>query len=390
VRRLLLLNCILIDFAAFVVVFAVTRGLAEQNAAQWFMGVVGAGLSFNAGVGSLLGGWLSHRFDGRWAFILGAAATLICIAACGLGSIDRIWFLPMYWLLGVGLGFQYPPLIGWLNQNEGAHVNRQSVSHTLIVFCVAWNLGMMGGQLTAGSLFSWGREWIYGVAFGVAVLNFAVALLAARLASPSLKEMTSACDSNPPANEIIVASKFKLLSWIANLGGMFGGSMVIHLLPDLAVAIGVAPTYHGMLLASWRTVIIATYLLLHVTAFWHYRFAVSLGSQLLAAAGLVVIAQAESAGTLLLGLSLLGQLVGFNYFSGLFYSTVGSSQDRRALAAGIHEATLAAGMAVGTVVGGALGTFVNFRTPYFMAAVVLLILMIVQVATCLKWEPRSR
>jgi predicted MFS family arabinose efflux permease len=108
-------------------------------------------------------------------------------------------------------------------------------------------------------------------------------------------------------------------------------------------------------------------------------------TQLLAAAGLVVIALADSSVTLLVGLALLGQLVGFNYFSGLFYSTAGSSQTRRALAAGIHEATLAAGMAVGTIVGGMLGTLVNHRTPYLLAAGVLVVLLVVQSVAWRNW-----
>ena len=175
-----------------------------------------------------------------------------------------------------------------------------------------------------------------------------------------------------------LAANFKRLSWIANPGVMIGGSMVIHLLPDLAVPIGIAAESHGSLLACWRAVIIGTYLLMHFAGFWHYRFSTSLASQLLGAVGLVTIAQAESAATLLLGLTLLGQLVGYSYFSGLFYSTAGSSQHRRALAAGIHEATLAAGMAIGTVVGGVLGSVIDQRLPYMLAAMVLLVLVAVQ------------
>jgi len=78
------------------------------------------------------------------------------------------------------------------------------------------------------------------------------------------------------------------LSWIANLGGMFGASMVIHLLPDLAVAIGVQPEAHGKLLASWRGVIIGTYLLMHCADQWHYRLSTALASQALAAFGLLI------------------------------------------------------------------------------------------------------
>src|SRR5207237_9755185 len=98
-----------------------------------------------------------------------------------------------------------------------------------------------------------------------------------------------------------------------------------------------------------------------------------------------VIARAESAVPLLIGLALLGQLVGYNYFSGLFYSTAGSSHEQRALAAGIHEATLAAGMAIGTIVGGVLGSRVSQRMPSLLAAVVILVLIVGQSVAWWSW-----
>jgi len=153
----------------------------------------------------------------------------------------------------------------------------------------------------------------------------------------------------------------------------------------VAVSLDVPADNHGMLLAIWRACIIATYVLMHRLAFWHYRLSTSLASQALAAVGLVVIARAEYAATLLLGLALLGQLVGYNYFSGLFYSTAGSSHERRALAAGLHEATLAMGMAIGTLLGGFLGTRVNQRMPYLMAALVVVVLMAVQTVAWRRW-----
>ena len=382
-KRLLYLICGLTDFAAFVVIFAVSRGLAEGKAESWYLGVVGAGLSFSAGIGSILGGWLAHRFDGRVVFVSGAVAIGVSIAACALGDPTSPWFLAGYWLLGIGLGCLYPPLISWLNQGVDAQANRRGVSRTLILYCVSWNLGMMCGQLTAGSLFSFGAHWTYAAAFLVSMLNLILALTAVRRVVPL---SAVSINKTPEEHEAVeLAAAFKRLSWIANLGGMFGGSMVIHLLPDLAVTIGIAAADHGKLLASWRAVIIATYLVMHCSAFWHYRLSTSLASQVLAAVGLIVIARAESAVTLLIGLTLLGQLVGYNYFSGLFYSTAGSSHERRALAAGIHEATLAVGMAIGTIVGGVLGTLVNQRVPYLLAAAVLLVMIVAQTVAWWRW-----
>lgn len=382
-RRLLFLNCVLTDFAGFIVIFAVSRRLAELESSQWYLGLVGAGVSLSAGVGSLAGGWLAHRFDGRTWFLTGAVLLTCSTGACGVSSPGDAWFLPAYWLLGIGIGLLYPPLVGWLNRGETGHAHVAGVSRTLILFCISWNVGLMCGQLTAGSLFSWGDWWIYGVALAIAIINIVVAAIAASLVRPFSPESAGA--TSVAAGDAQLAASFKRLSWIANLGGMFGGSMVIHLLPGLAVAIGIPPDDHGRLLGCWRAVVIATYLVLHVTRFWHYRIAVALGSQMLAALGLVLVASADSGAMLLGGLSLLGQLVGFNYFSGLFYSTLGSAQHSRSLAAGIHEATLATGMAIGTFIGGILGSAINVRVPYLLAAGVLLLLSTIQYLVWRRW-----
>lgn len=381
--RLLYLICMLADFSAFVVIFTASRSLAESGAESWYLGVVGAGLSFCSGVGSILGGWLSHRFDGRVIFVSGAVLVVASTASCGLIDPRALRYLPGYWLLGIGLGFLYPPLMGWLNRGEDAHANRRGVSRRLILFCVSWNLGMMCGQLTAGWLFEWGPSGAYGAALAVALVAVFFAIVAARRVAPVAALPIDATPADQENRE--VASAFKRLSWLANLGGMFGGSMVVHLLPDLAVSIGVDPSHHGNLLACWRVAIIATYLLMHFADFWHYRLDVALASQLLGACGLVVIGAATSWQPLLVGLALLGQLVGYNYFSGLFYSTAGSSTERRALAAGIHEATLALGMAVGTIVGGVLGTLAGPRAPYILAAAVLVLVTGAQVAAWRRW-----
>lgn len=388
-KPLLYVICVLADFAGFVVVFAVSRGLAEQRAEPWLLGLAGAGFAFSSGMANLVGGWLSHRFDGRWVFLFGAGTVAVASAACAIGDSTSLWFLPGYWAVGAGLGCVYPTLIGWLNRGEDAHANRRGVSRTLILFCVSWNAGMMGGQLTAGSLFDWGTHWPYGVAVCVAGVNLLLAIVAARLVNSRSSEpaesrttQSSAPGQTAPIDSFALqrAANFKRLSWIANLGSTFGGSLLFHMLPDLAVSIGVPADSNGSVLAYWRGVIIVMYLCMHFIGFWHYRFVTSVVVQLAGALGLVIIAQAESAAALFVGVSLHGLLAGYNYFSGLFYATAGSSEERRTLAAGIHEATLAAGMAIGTVTGGILGTLVSNRTPYLLASAVLVSLVLVQVA----------
>jgi MFS family permease len=382
-RMLLYLVCGLTDFAAFSVVFTVSRNLADGHAEPWILGLMGAGRSFAAALGSIGGGWLASRVGARGVFVSGVLALVLSIVACLAADLGSLWFVPGYWLSGIGLGLLYPPLIGWLNQGDDAHANRQGVSGRLIVFCVAWNVGMIGGQIGGGSLYQFGIRWPLAMALAVAVSN----LIAAGVVAGWVRRLPAI---PAEAEERVhaaaaVAAAYKRLSWIANLGGVFGASLVIDLLPDVVVNLGIASEAHGWMLASWRAVVIATYLLMHYVGFWHYRMTVSLASQVLGAAGLVVIAQAESAAMLFVGLALLGQLVGFNYFSGLYYSTAGSSDEGRTLAAGIHEATLATGMALGTVVGGVSGSLINHRMPYLLAAAVIVMLIAAQSAAWWYW-----
>ncbi len=379
--------CLLTDFSVFLVIFTASRALADQGATPLYLGVIGAGRSFTAGLGSILGGWLAMRIDGRLVFLAGAVGSILSILVCSLNDPSSHWFLLGYWPLGIALGCVYPPLIGWLNQGDDPHSNHHGVSRRLIFYCVAWNVGMMIGQLAGGTLYEWGTIWTWSAALTGAGANVFAALAAITLVGRLQNGVAVEQAAHDPA--IAQAILFKRLGWIANFGGVFGGSMIFDLLPGMVVSLNILPEEHGLLLAAWRAVTIATYLLMHVSKFWHYRLPVSLASQLLGAAGLVVISFATSSTMLLAGLMLLGQLMGFNYFSSLYYSTAGSSQETRAFAAGIHEATLAAGMALGTILGGLLGARINFRLPYALAAGVILVLIVVQILAWRKWRQAS-
>ncbi len=56
------------------------------------------------------------------------------------------------------------------------------------------------------------------------------------------------------------------------------------------------------------------------------------------------------------------------------------------MAAGIHEATLAVGMSLGTVLGGVLGSQIGPRSPWFLAATVLLALVGMQMLVWRRWQ----
>ncbi len=183
-RIFLYLICVLSDFTAFIIIFAVSRTLADLGYGTLYLGMIGAGLSFCSGIAAILGGYLSSRFDGRIVFLAGTSTVVVSGLFCGLLKPGTSLFLPAYCSLGLGVGLLYPPLIGWLNQDEDAHANHSGVSRRLILFCVAWNLGMLMGQLLGGELLTRGIAWALGAGIGAAGLNFLISLLAVRFVHP--------------------------------------------------------------------------------------------------------------------------------------------------------------------------------------------------------------
>ena len=79
-----------------------------------------------------------------------------------------------------------------------------------------------------------------------------------------------------------------------------------------------------------------------------------------------------------------------DYFAGLYYSTTGSADHNRSQAGGIHEATLALGMAGGSFFGGLSDEWAGERAPYFLAAGVIAILAVAQLLLYRKFVSSAR
>ena len=63
-------------------------------------------------------------------------------------------------------------------------------------------------------------------------------------------------------------------------------------------------------------------------------------------------------------------LMGYNYFSSLFYSSTGNRNERKGRAFGWNEAFLGFGALGGSLLGGWIGS-ADLRSPYLLAAVVV-------------------
>jgi len=373
-RKLYLISY-LEDFSAVLVIFAISRDLAQTGASILKMGMVGGVASLMHALSSLVFGRLSDRI-GRRRLIL--AGTLLMTAAAACIALTRIeWAkLIFYWAVGLASGMIYPPVIAWLNQGRQADRESRGISRNLICFCLAWNMGIVSAQFSGGWLFALDRTRPIMLAVILSTINVFIVLLTGRTSSKPVA--TEAPPRQASGQQQALAATFTRMAWIANLGGAFAMSMMMHLLPKLAVALGVPSQQHGAILASMRIIVVATYFLLHHWGGWQYRFTASLIAQGCAIGGLTLLVFAQSAIGLALGLVGLGVQIGYNYFSSIYYSSTSGGDERRGFASGMHEATLGLGFCAGSFFGGFAGSLAGLRAPYLLAICVILALVAVQ------------
>jgi len=374
--RLLYLITWLTDFSAMLLIFTISRDLAETGASLLKMGVVGGGVSLAHAISSVSFGGLSDRIGRRRIVFGGELFLLTSVVACALVPRDTLSCFIAYWGCGMAFGMIYPATIAWLNQGHEANHDPAGVSRRLVRFCLAWNLGLIAGQIAGGQLFPFGFHWPLVLAAALTVINLPVVLLVAGRSGERGRSSDGIREEH--LRDQAVSAGFAQMNWIANLGGAFSMSMILHLFPKLAVSLGVPPAEHGRILGVMRVVVIAFYLLMHHSRFWHHRFVTSLLAQGAGACGLIILLVARGAMELIVGLTGVAALLGYNYFAGVYYSTLGGGVERRGFASGMHEGTLGVGFAAGAVGGGLAGTFGSERSPYFLGIVVIVVLAIIQ------------
>ena len=375
-RRLYLISW-LTDFVLILLIFTVGRHLAESGMGTLELGLIGGGFSFCGAVSSVLFGWLSDRIGRHRLIVCGCALMLGCSLIILTFHHRLGWLLPAYWLSSFGVCMIYSPLIAWLNQGRNVKQSHAVISQTLIRFCLAWNLGIICAQFFGGWLFELGLTWPLMLASLLAGVNLIVVTFLHR--HPSSRARANDLPKTEKTDIERLSGAFAKLSWIANVGHALCISMMFHLFPQLVVALNVPANHHGMILAIGRFVTILVYFLMHHSRFWHYRFSTALGAQVVAMGGLVLLATTQSEIGLTLGVMGLSFLAGYNYFASIYYSSTGGGEEKRGLASGLHEATLGAGFAIGSIGGGIFGWIGGIRAPYLLAIALLFALTTLQI-----------
>lgn len=363
------------DFVQALFIFTATRYLAEHEPGSGSLGVLGACYFLSYALSSALFGHVSDRFGRRRLIVMGSVVYVGAFLVA-LRSLDPPTVYLATALCGTAAGMIFPPLMVMITRGQVHGDHGRAASAPLIAFCLWWNAGVLLGQSGGGLLFRVSTEACLVTAMVAAALiaPLIIGARAVEVVSPARVEPASEL-----AQERWAAPRFfAIAGWFANIGCAFTMSLVVFLFPKLATSVDIPPATHGFMLGAMRLVVISIYALLHFTNFWRHRMWPSLGAQLIAMCGLVLLAKATGVVPLTAGLMLAGVMTGYIYFSGVFYSTTSFKNERKGLASGLHEATLAIGFTGGSLGGAYVANTMGVRAPFEVGIAVLLVFAILQ------------
>lgn len=372
----------LTDCALFLFVFSGTRLLAETNASMTTQGIAGAVFFLASGISNFCSGLLADSFGRRATALWGMGCFLISLASVAVFQPTGVEYILAYILVGLAVGQVYPPIMAWMWSEK----SERAVDLSYVYFCIAFNCGILSGQLSGGWLFSTiGPRSPVLLANGLILVAWII-LWTIRI---SPKKSVSISDSeNLSVCLDFLAPVFTRLTWMANFAGMFSMGTLWFLLPELVVSLEIPSKTHGQVLAAGRSLVVATYVMMYVFPIWNYQYRYFVLTQAFGLAGLIGITRAHSPVALFLSISALSIMQGFNYYSSLYYSSKSAATESKATAYGLNEGFLALGAAGGSLFGGLSGTAWGSRTPFHIATFTMLLMAVIQcVYFCIRIRP---
>ena len=367
---------LLTDFTGSLFIFTLTRYLAEHDSNPAHLGILGTCGSLSYALSAAAFGHLSDHVGHRRLIAIGSL--LFCgtfFLALHTLSVPFIFVWSV--LASMAMALIHPPMIALLTAGQVSGDHGRSATRPLILFCLSWNLGIICGQASGGTLFALDPSLNLIVGIGSTLAVFFL-ILTTRTPAPASPPEPAQLRVAPPTQPVVVLRFFAAAGWVANISAACSMSLLYYIFPQLVTHLGISAPAHGLMLTTIRVGTVGLYLLLHYTSFWRHRLLPGLVTQGIAILGMLLLSRGTQIPVLTAGVMCVGVMMGYNYFSGIFYSTTSFAGRRKGLTSGIHETTLALGFVAGSAGGGYLSLHWGMRAPYQACIGILLGSMLLQ------------
>jgi predicted MFS family arabinose efflux permease len=297
------------------------------------------------------------------------ATGLMVLAVLGARSGHGGGTLAWVWMMIVAGGFSgaamalfWPFLMSWVSARyEGLELNR-----CLGRYNGSWSSGGVIGPLIGAWLA--GKDPLWPMLAAVAC--FAASFFLLGLARRDTAQARNGVHADPAGDLACDARALADFRWMSRVA-LFCGWATFAIIRSQFALVFTGPLGHSesQFGIYMTTVALCNFLALIASgrwAFWHFRWALLIGAQVMVFLSLLMVIYGETLGVLLLSAVVLGAAFGFAYSSHLFYGAATSR--KRSVRMVIHEVTISMGVTLGAGAGGYLAKNVGLYSPYWFAA----------------------
>lgn len=272
-----------------------------------------------------------------------------------------------YDLYGIAMSFFWPPILGWLSQDiEGTRLGK-----SMGYFNLSWSAGLIIGPFLAGILSAISVEIpIYAGSFLFLLTGFLIVVGSFLL--PKIRSDRSIEVSREDGTFRKDTSTFlRFPGWIGMLTTFIIIGVVVNIFPVFARdELLLRKETIGLLMQSRAFIAAFVFVFLGHTTFWHFRISyMTLGQVCLA---FIVFFMNFTSSPLILAalIAMIGALRAHSYNSSLFHGVSGSVTRTKRMA--IHESLLAAGLILGSSLGGLIYQKYSMTAVYYFCAAVVM------------------
>lgn len=322
-----------------------------------------AGWGFTYTFFALLAGWLSDRW--------GPQRLVFRMAILGIGSAS-LSLLVLFWprmhnawgLFATMTAYNltctqmWPPMESAISRMP----TRVSLMTRMTIYNLIWSGAGFGALFTVGTIAQLGWHWIYVIPAismaGVVALLVFCTMGQSTPETPTADHTTAPADPKSDQDPALARRSTTLLhmAWLANAMAYVAITVVIPLMPTLADKAGVRSLAAvGLFQSPWALLRFVGFILMWKWTGWHYSVRWMLGAYVaLAATFAVMLLSPANIVIFLTAQAIFGIAIALLYASSLYYAMhVSKGAGGHA---GLHEALIGAGVAIGPMAGALAGT----------------------------------
>jgi MFS family permease len=365
----------MMDMVLGAVFFVTAVRYSESGASSLTVTGVMATWAFIYSIFSIIAGRIvNHRNAARIIMMSGAGIVLISlsyIAVPGLGA-QYLWTA----LIGVATAFFFTPFqvfMKSLAQGGDGGVIRSTALYTF-----SWSFGMACGPFICGYVWpNFGWKWCYALN---AVMGMVILLGIWKLSkyarqhheSVSVAEKPTQSQSRSYSNMPDLA----WLGWLAAGVGCITVALVRTLFPVKAALLELSKTDQGIILSIVSFTQAFVGLAFIRSKFWMYKPVPVIIFSLSGLLGLLLFGLGAKAGTFYMAALFYGIYSGMFFFYLVFHSLMHPTKSSKYVAT--NEAVVGFTSIIGPIAGGIIADKTNSNIPFYLVAILVLLVMVVQ------------